>query len=224
MPKIHRKAKRIHKIKFADGQIFTIFDVEPNPQTGMVTLFMRKNVGVEVLLIPIIIGGGMFLGMMAMGQLGLLFGAAIAGAGGLAVVKFTNIGSHEIKRELPEGSIIGFDNFYQLKSKSFCFCCHTFDSKGNQVMPGSDPIAIMSRRQEELEWVIKFMRDEIATLRFNLSESQKTGKELIEETASGLKKLIDSSVGTVRQREPRRYPYGYPSEYPTEQQPVEEVE
>ena len=122
MPRISRKAKKVHKIKFCDGQIYTILDIEPDPQTSDVTLHLKKNVGVEFLLIPGIlflsfIGGNFMYGMNG-GMVALMLG------GGAGVILMRELSfSQGIKRiTMPQSSIIGFDNYFQLKSKSYCFC------------------------------------------------------------------------------------------------------
>lgn len=220
MPRIRLRAKRIHKIKFADGKIFTILDVQPNPQTGEVTLYLRERVGMELLLVPIVLGLGLLLGWMAFGATGAFIGAIVAAFGGYLLVSQTEIGSKPVPLTLPQSAIIGFDSYFQLKNKSYCFCVHTRDSEGGEVLEGTDPISISTKRCEDYEFLIRYLRDQIANLQYNLTQGQKSSKELVDETASSLKKIIESTVTPTKARRDA-YP-SYPPTYPTEPLPEEE--
>ena len=210
--KIRRRGKKVHSVKFADGQIFTILDIEPNPQSGDVTLYLKKNVGAEFLLIPMLLGLGLFLGYMTYKLPGAIIGVTASGLSSLGLFSQFQFGKM-VERTLPQSAIIGFDNYFQLKSKNYTFCVHSFDSLGNSVASGSDPIVILERQINERDWQIKFLRDEINTLRFSLTQKQVSEKEVVDEIARRLDRILEASVTkvrTVRERVPTEY--GIPPE------------
>lgn len=206
MRRVKRRAKRVHKIKFADGQIFTIVDIEPNPQTGDVTLFLRGSVGTEFLIIPLLLAIGAVAGYAAFGMTGVFIGVCVSGVCGFLIINQTSMSSKPKTLTIPEGSIIGFDSYYQLKNSKYVFCCHSFDSMGNSIVSGSDPLSLMENRLRSKDQLIKHMRGQISTLNYRITESQMGHKELVDTVSAQLEKIIRSTVTPTKARPMVQYP------------------
>jgi hypothetical protein len=200
LKKIMRKGKKIRQIRFADGQIFTILDMDVDPQTSDVTLYLRKNVGVEFLIIPIIIGLGLLLGWATYGTNGALLGAFASGFAGLFLTREFSTGQRIIERTIPKDAIIGLDNYYQLKADKYCLCTHAYDSQGNPVLMENDDFSKMTNRLVEKDKLINHLKGMISTLHFRISESQLSRKELADTVASELKKILESTVTPAKSR------------------------
>jgi len=210
--KVLRRTKKIRTIRFADGQIYTILDMNIDPQTNEVTLYLRKNVGSEFLIIPFIVGLSLLLGYMTYGTMGALIASLVGGVAGFILMKEFVAGQQLIERTLPHDAIIGLDNYFQLKSGNFCLCCHSFDSKGNQVLMENDDYSKMSHRLIEKNRMINHLKGMIATLNYRISESQLSRKELADTVASELKKILESTVPPTRTRPGVPYPTAIPPE------------
>jgi hypothetical protein len=177
-----------------------------DPQTNDVTLYLRKNVGVEFLIIPAIVGISLLLGWAAYGINGALFAVFAGGIGGAFLTREFSAGQAVIERTLPHDSIVGLDNYFQLKADKFCLCCHSFDSKGNPVLMENDDFSKMTNRLIEKDKMINHLKGMISTLHFRISESQLSRKELADTVASELKKILESTVTPTRSRP---YPPAY---------------
>jgi len=211
MPRVLRRAKKTRSIRFADGQIFTILDLDIDPQTNNVTLYLKKNVGAELLIIPAIIALSGFLGWLVYGLTGVMAMVLLGGVAGVVLMREFSVSQGVIERTMPADAIIGLDNYFQLKSGNFVMCSHSYDSEGNPVLLETDDYSKMTHRLIEKDNVIKQLKGMISTLNYRISESQMSRKELSDTVAAELQKILKSTE-PARTRPTVSYSPGLPPE------------
>jgi len=211
--RVLKKAKKVRKILFGDGETRVLLDSEPNVQTGKWKYWLRKGSGTVIIFFIVIMFVSIFMGWMVGNVFGVLVslllicGIAIASIYGLGL---SLGGSYTIN--LPANALVGNQAFEKSK-RIFTYFCPNYTSDGKKLPAEKNPLSFLVRRNENLEEDVMVLSDHVSTLYANLRAMSRPSKESFEERLGELEKMTEAVFSKMR----RRVDYGYPREpYPVE--------